>query len=290
MNTPEPGVYEDVPADEYHSWNAVSNSRLSLLHQSPMHYLHGGKEQTQEMRFGTLVHSGLLEPASIPARYKVMPSFHLDSANRTKDFQSSTSRSTAYVKDRVAEFFDDYPDFEIVDQEKYDEMTEIVAAISEHDLAKKFFRKGQTELSIVWDDVSGFRCKCRIDWLTTQIVADFKTTGDVASFERTIAKFGYHRQMVFYMRGLEAVGLGCRVPWLIAADKKSPIGIRCAPMDEDALVVGRREINQLLARLAECHASGEWPGYESPRSWCLPQWYSELGAVELVINGEQFSV
>lgn len=290
VNTPQPGIYEDVPAEEYFSWDAVSNSRLSLLHKSPMHFQHGFQESTPAMQFGTLCHAGVLEPESIKSRYKVMPNYALDPGNRTEKYESSTSRATKYVRQREADFREDFSDFEIVDQSRYDEMSQIVSGLTAHPLAKKLFRKGQTELSLVWEDKSGFVCKCRIDWMTTKIFADLKITADVVNFERSIAKFGYHRQMAFYLRGLQAVGLEDREPWIVAADKCLPVGIRCAPISEDALVIGRREIDRLLKRLAECQESGEWPGYESPRAWNLPHWYSESSAVELVINGEQVSV
>ena len=31
MATPKPGIYEGIEPEEYYSWDAVSNSRLSLL-------------------------------------------------------------------------------------------------------------------------------------------------------------------------------------------------------------------------------------------------------------------
>lgn len=289
---PKPGIYEVTP-EEYFSWDAVSNSRLSLLAKSPKHYKHGFKASTNAMRLGTLVHNGVLEPLAIIQRYAVIPDYSSHPDNKTAAGARSWSSSTGFVKQMEEQFRTLNFDKLIVGKEEYDRMIGMAGAIAECKTASELFRDGQAELSIVWEDASGFLCKARIDWLknTKRVMVDLKTTLDAASFEKSMASYGYHRQMAFYRRGLETLGFTDVVPWVVAVDKEAPYGVRAAPISEDALAVGRREVEHLLGVLVECSFENKWPGYESPREWNLPAWYSEKGdAMELVIAGESVSV
>jgi len=289
--TPTPGIHAAVPFDEYLQWDAVSNSRLSLLKRSPKHFRHGFGEETEAMRFGTLTHSGVLEPLSIALRYAVMPDYTSHPDNVTKTGARSFSR-TDFVRLKEEAFTRLHFDKQIVTRKQYDDMVGIASAIAECHEAKALLRDGQSELSVVWEDRCGLLCKCRIDWLQLGCMRmiDLKTTADAMRFDKAIANYGYHRQMAFYLRGLGAHGLGDITPWIVAVEKDAPFGCRAAPMSEDALSVGCREIDELLSQLVDCHMSGEWPGYQSPGLWSLPTWYGGEDTVELIVGGESLRV
>lgn len=71
---PEVGIYEDVPADTYHAWDAASNSRLSHLLRSPAHCreaIDNPPDPTPAQILGTAAHYCILEPDLFEQRYTV---------------------------------------------------------------------------------------------------------------------------------------------------------------------------------------------------------------------------
>ena len=281
MATPKPGIHEGIEPEEYYSWDAVSNSRLSLLKRSPAHYKHGFTEQTDAMRLGTLVHTGVLEPLAIAQRYVFMPNYANHPDNVTGTGARSFASTTTFVKKMEEQFRQLHFDKQIITKSEYDLMIGMANALAACEPAKQLLRDGKSELSLVWEDSCGLLCKCRIDWIKPGIFADLKTCGDASKFEKSIADYGYHRQMAFYQRGLQAVGIDDVHPWMIAVDKTAPFGVRCAPMAEKALETGRREIDELLTLLVDCQRSNSWPGYESPEAWELPAWYGPSDATDV---------
>src|ERR1700722_18275726 len=75
-DSPEPGIYFNMPVDEYHRIPALSNSGIKQLLVSPLNYWHHNlnpdrteERDTAAQRFGTATHCRLLEPACFPERY-----------------------------------------------------------------------------------------------------------------------------------------------------------------------------------------------------------------------------
>lgn len=272
---PAPGLYENVPAEDYFAWDAVSNSRLNLLRKSPKHYQFGFVESTGAMLLGTLVHSGVLEPLSIAKRYVFMPDYSNHPENVTGNGDRSFSSATKFVKSMQETFRRLHHDKEIVSEEQYNQMVGIATSLTENDIARQLLRDGKSEVSLVWDDpLTGLRCKARADWLKPGVMVDVKTTMDAAEFERSIVRYGYHRQMAFYQRGLKMHGIDV-MPWIICVEKSAPFGCRCAPMEDAALKIGAKEIDGLLCQLVECQESNCWPGYPNPETWSCPDWYRQ---------------
>ena len=107
MSLPEMGLHEGVPFDIYQSWDAVSNSRLSLFNISPAHYQVGYKPSTKSMDVGSVVHSVVLEDQ----KFAVIPPFNLDEpdedgkgGNKDAKGKPSTSKNTTYYKHKVELF------------------------------------------------------------------------------------------------------------------------------------------------------------------------------------------
>lgn len=275
---PAPGIHENVPFDVYRSWDAVNNSLLTQLRRSPAHAkasIDGllPDEQSPSLRLGSLIHTGVLEPGELESRYAVMPQFELDPQNRTKDGRQTTSKATGYYKDCVDEWLASTgaAGRQIVSQDEFDTMRGVIRSIAAHSGASELLATpGLAECAIVWDDEAGVRCKSRLDKLAIgarRIVVDLKTTRDAATFERSVWAYGYHRQGAFYLRGSGAENFV-----IVAVETSPPYGVRVAPMSQRALDAGRKEIDELLATFAACQRSGEWPGYDDPLSWDLPDW------------------
>lgn len=259
MNTqqptpPEPGIHHDVPFEEYLAWPYVNNSSLSYAARSMAHYRYAPpQEPSQAMRFGSLVHCGKLEPAAIGTRYAVMPDF-AEEIRKEDGSRYSNVRATKAYKEAVAAWRKTIGDRQECSPEELEVMLGIVQSLVMHDQSRLWLcSEGPCEVSIVWDDPStGIRCKGRIDKLcvvnNTPLLVDLKTTRDASDFERSIARFAYHRQAAFYGDGLTALTASDNRFALVIVEKEKPFGVRAALMSEEARCKGREEYQSLLAQ------------------------------------------
>ncbi len=80
----EPGIYTNVPAEEYFGWEAMNRSTLEHAGRSMLH-LHAAMttpaESSDAMDLGTALHCAVLEPDAFSRRYVVAPK--VDRADRT---------------------------------------------------------------------------------------------------------------------------------------------------------------------------------------------------------------
>ena len=270
--TKSPGIYR-ISAEEYHSIDAVSNSALSLLAESPRHLLYRREHPlspTPAMRLGTLLHAAILEPGRVAEKFEVCPNFHLDDRNRTSAGARSNSKSTEWARSKFAEHAAAHTGKEIVSADIFEKMSLRAASLSCCRSAMDCLTGGEAELSAVWaDGVTSLLCKGRADYVTSTRVVDLKTTAGGATFDHVIGQRGYHRQMAHYQRGI-----GTHLePWIIAIDSLPPHCVRCAPVSSAAIIAGKAELDNLLRTLRNCEVSGVWPGYKSPCEWTVPDRY-----------------
>jgi hypothetical protein len=291
--TPEPGIYEDVAFGDYLSWEAVSNSKLSLLAKSPRHYQLGyAKEPTPAMRLGSLYHCGVLEPLMFADRYAICPDFHLDAENCTQGGATSRATTTKYVKDRMDEFRALCDGREIVPREWYDETIALVRELNENELARKLLNDtGPREVSIVWEE-DGVLCKARIDKLafTLRTIVDLKSTAAVNEFTKAIGRYGYHRQMAHYQAGWKELTGDTLHTALIAVESSAPHAVQAAPLSDEAMIAGREERQRLMDLLRVCMDTGNWPGMPNPEFWNVPEWALNQEPIELILNGQSIEV
>jgi hypothetical protein len=292
--TPEPGIYQGVPFVDYLAWDAVSNSRLNLAKRSLAHFRFAKfRPPTKALRLGQFIHCGILEPLAVAMRYVVRPEFEKDSRNVTKDGKPSTSK-TGWVEEQLKVFRAANEGKELIDRQSYDKLLGVNRALYQHERTREWLtERGETEVSLAWrDPETGLLCKARLDHRTQPRITDLKTTADALKFSKSIAGFGYHRQAAHYTNGWEVL-TGEILPFgLIAVEPAGePFPVRTAPLNEDAMEVGRSEVRGLLRAIANAYERDEWPSYENPKSWVLPAYY-EAGDtdIELIIGGQSVSI
>jgi hypothetical protein len=281
--TPTPGIYHNVPADEYFAWRAVNNSSLTYLARSPMHYRYQPPmDATAAMWFGTLGHCGVLEPEALKERYDIIPD--LINEKTGKPYGVQTQKYLNHVME-----FKEKSGREVATKSDFTDMLRIVTAVHGNEFARQYLcPRGKSEVCVVWEDPdSRVLCKARCDkWDGVATICDLKTTKDASDFERSIAKFAYHRQAAFYSDGMTvATGTPHRFG-IVAVEKTEPFGCRGGFMSQAAVAQGRREYKRLLLQLAECRLKNEWPGYTDPDEWTLPAWAIETEEPALSLNGE----
>ena len=160
----DPGIYLDVSFEEYLAWPCVNNTLLSHAVRSMAHFHLAEQtpvdEPTESMRFGSLVHAGVLQPESLV----VMPPFE-DEVRREDGSQYANPKATAAYKQRVAEYEAANGSKQIVSEAEYERICGIRESLANNDRAVQYLcDNGQVELSLVWEDPdSGIRCKARLD-------------------------------------------------------------------------------------------------------------------------------
>lgn len=256
-----------LPAEQYHAMKDVlSNSMLSQFLISPAHlqaYLRNGIDTTPAMELGSLIHTCVLEPECLDKEYVVAPKFD----KRTKEGKAG---SEAFQAANVGK--------KMIDQETYERVSKIIESVYSHDAASAFLQSGKPEGCLFWtDEKTGVKCRARLDYYRKDqaSLVDVKTTVDARAnaFQKSVAVYGYHRQLAFYARGLKANGLPVDRHILIAVEKDDPFGVMVYEMDPTSLIHADAEIDYAFEQYAECLKTGLWPSYTNEiQQLSLPAW------------------
>ncbi len=264
--------------EEYHAHPATSKSSLDLISRSPLHYWSRyldprrvATEPTAAMRLGTAVHTHVLELNAWDSRYVIAP--------------AAIDRRTKAGKEQWTAFETQAGGRDIISRDDYQLMIDMGLAVSRHRAAAWLLHglPGKAETTHMWfDKETGIQCKCRPDWLSDdgKTIVDLKTTEDASKkeFQRSIAKWGYHRQASWYLDGVEqATGTRPEQFIFVCVEKKAPYAVAVYVADPLMIEAGAKATGEALRKLAECKASDKWPSYSdeveliSLPPWMLPK-------------------
>lgn len=276
IEPPAPGIYENVPMDLYHRWNAVSNSRLTLLNRSPAH-LHEAitnpKPSTPAQVLGTVTHAAILEPSRFQKVYVVGP----EGDKRTKE-----------VRVAYEALEKQYGEAYVLRPKEMAMCVGVSASIHNHVRAHALLSgPGYNELTLVWrDEETGLTCKARLDRISPLIdggaIVDGKSTRDarMRPFAKAIYQYGYHRQGAMYVPGARTLGLDVSHYAIIAYEKEAPYPVAVYRLDEGAMDAGDVEVRKLMRLYADCLSKGKWPTTPSYSDLIedisIPSWAFEM--------------
>lgn len=261
---------QSISREEYDRIDAVNQSRLKLFSRSPAHarqmILHP-PAPTAAMTLGQAVHAAVLGPAE----------FKLDFAAAPK-----IDRRTKAGRTQWDEFVDANEEKIVLTDDEYNQCLAISRAVWSNPTAAELLSgQGTNELTCQWTD-TGLACKSRIDRFSSiggkPAVIDLKTTRDAGpdAFGREIAKYLYHLQAAWYLRGLRALSDMPRRFMIIAAEKTPPYCTCIYEVEGAALLEGDRLATEYLGRYAHCLDTDQWPGYPAGIIAAqLPRWAVE---------------
>jgi hypothetical protein len=249
----------DMPAEEYHASQAVSNSMLSTLAISPAHCyaLHidpqrPERKPTKPMSLGNLAHAMILEPHTVKNRFVVKPPGMTFSTKAGKAFRDSVAQGAS-----------------IVSTEEFNAAQHQRNAVMRVAILRELLSSGKPEVSLFWTDAAtGLQCKARPDWLhftnrNKVIALDLKTISELGekSVDRAITAYGYHRQRAHYVNGLRACGLNVEEFGFAFVTSSYPYIAVAHLLDDETLNQGHDEIDELLSTFADCTKTGHWPAF-----------------------------
>lgn len=272
-------------SSDYHANTAVSHSKLETFRRRPALYHKRyiakqivADEPSAAFRIGSAVHCSVLEPAEWAHRYAIKPE-GID--RRTKD-----------GKERWAQFEQQNGGKTIIDQDESALVLQMTDAVRQNPLAAQLLGRGVPEAT--WRTGGTMPLQCRTDWFNPEgcdltdgrpYVADLKTVESLddetfANFERSVFRFGYHRQAGFYLPLISELWSKPVFDFFfIAVEKCEPFGVAVYRMSDAAAALGQDETLDDLRRLKRCYDSKEWPNIEPiVRDLGVPNWYGKGGA------------
>lgn len=263
------GIFPGLPHDVYRKAPGTSQSMLKDFdsHATPLHFKNAEpKKPTEDMEFGTICHTAVLEPKQLPVAYYLQHESYPDGAiypsddGKLKPWHGGSSWCKAWEKD--------HSDRPVIDREKEDRIPKIVERVSLLEPFRFALEKGQREVSFFkQDEETGLLLKARADVFVLTVggekwIFDLKKVQAGAASEEEFGKhaldLGYHIQAASYMAITGAV----KFIFVVFDDAKPFDAIQYEP-DQEMLDFGRMEWRRILERYAACVKSDSWPGYAS---------------------------
>lgn len=269
---PPPGVYENMPAEQYHAIDALNATTIGHFCKSGLHgshYLTSEQgEPTAAMIFGSAFHSAVLEPKDFSKRMQI----HEDIGPASE------------VKHRKMQA--EHPEAIILRKGWNDQIENMAGNIHAHTAASHLLHEveGKNELTLIWNmerEIDGkiitVPCKARIDRFVPKFtpiegmgevsgIIDAKTAkdADAHSFEKAIADRGYHRQAAWYLTGAIACGLMESFHdysyIIVACEKTAPYPVATYPITSAALEQGLTQCVEGVRAYLKFRLHGYAPG------------------------------
>lgn len=270
MTPMKPGIYNDLPADQYHADPAYSFSAIKQAMRSPAHlkaWLTAPPEQTPAMRIGTLTHLAVLQPDLFGSTTAVAPIVD----RRTKEGKSIWEQFQAQNTGK-----------EIITNDEREQLTAMRDSVRIHPAASALLGEGTAEVSVFNQCVeTGLPLKARMDWVRENAIVDLKTTEDAspAGFAKSVSNYRYDLQAAHYRRMLKLQGRG-ELPYiLIAVEKEAPFAVAVYRLDEGDLTLADMQMQQQLRAIASCCEFNSWPAYSREvETLTLPKWHNQKAA------------
>ena len=271
-------------AHVYRAMPGLNKSSIEQILRCPLEYklgLETPTEATPAMAFGTIVHSMILEPETVDSLYHVMQASATTKAGKAERAQAIEEGKT------------------IVSAADFAKAKAMQARVQAHPAASWLLGlPGHSEVSMFWEmqteDGRTRQCKARADAIAHvpgagEIIIDLKThSGAVspAEIEKTVARFGYHRQAAWYADGYERItGRPCVGFYFIFISTAAPYLVTAGKMGDEAQAVGWGDCLKAEKILHECEESGKWPGYADQLvEFDLPAWCYKKAAEEMEIS------
>ena len=238
-----PGVKKTI--HKYLKIDAVNWSLLKEMARSPLHFAHrkvNPREDSTGLARGRAVHTATLEPELFPKEYVI--------------FAGKTRQGKIWEAFKKAN-----ADKTILKQNEYDKVWACAERIHKHPVVKELFESNKFvfEKTFTWKDpVTGLKCKCRVDGISSRVLFDLKTSGDIdaRAFGRIATRLLYHGQLAMYGDGSKHKG----ETLIIAAEPEPPYDVAVYELGEDEIAIGQELYQGLLTRVVQCQAANDWPG------------------------------
>ena len=282
-----PGIYSGISLDDYHRGDICDGPSISstilrdVSTKSPAHAFaksalnpNGGEqEETEAMSLGSALHWVVAREPGFGERFVIRPETFRGSkwnGNRTE------------CKDQLKRWKRD--NMTVLTEKNVEQLQGMSATLSVHPMFLAGILRGRLEQSAFWiDKETGLWCKIRPDAMPNDSgdYADLKTTQSVIyrDLQNTIVTYAYHQQGALILEGARALGLEAASFTLVWVESAPPYAVRVTQLKDDDLARGHKQNVAARRIVADCLASGVWPGPGDGRDDAeyidLPDWKRE---------------
>jgi hypothetical protein len=238
---------------EYYSREALSNSGIKQLMQSPEHYITWRKKEhkgSKSLRIGEMVHYILLTPEVIRDEVEVFPG------------KSLTTKSAD--KFRLL-----HPKKFILTQEEYDIACKVAQKVLQNNKICKFLGLPGEREKDIYVEVDGVPGKALYDFINPRMILDVKTSSEFGeyikkadNFKKKFRLYGYHIQAAWYQRVAEIHDGIRRKVYFLVIEMEEPYCAKIMSPDQTLIdYAWYVHCRKAIDLYRDCMASKEWPGY-----------------------------
>lgn len=281
-----PGVYDNLQADDYHRVLGLTKTGLTMLRKSPAHFWHWLNSESEAssgaMDLGTATHTLVFEPHKWQDEITVIPE---DAPKKPSSVQRNAKKPS---DDTIAavKWWDDFQaqaTGRAVITAEQDSLSRAMAhAVRTHaDVAPYLTHpSAKAEVSIVCNErVNGLdiSCKGRCDLITMDgtTIVDLKTCQDSSSegFGKSFMSYGYWMQAAHYIAIARKMGLPIERFIFVACESSAPHAVALYELDAQSLDRAFAIRQRLIETLSDCIARNEFPAYQrGVKPLTLPHW------------------
>lgn len=276
----EPGVYVGIPLEEYHNnlnlLDAPSVSKSSLKHllpslggcpkqfwnlwrQNPNHIT---PKATKALSLGKAVHALLLGDEVFSEKFAVHPATYEGPDRKKNIVEKPWNRSATYCSEW--EEAQEKAGKVIVSPDDIEKIRRIAEDAARDPMVQQGILNGAVERSFfIKDERTGLWFKSRPDNDAVDgFFADLKTTSSMSEsfIRRQIKDNGYFIQAGGVRRAARELDLPFDSFWNVYVSTGDTPDTQAIELDPEDLDLGERVIRHGLDTIAECMASGIWPG------------------------------
>ena len=235
---------------EYRAFPALNQSAAKHLLVSAAHYqayINAPHEETKALRFGTFVHSAILEPHTLNDLYATAPDLDKRTKQGKEDWAAFATANAGKT---------------ILDAEE-SATGHLVASFARIALKNHGVKFDETEV-MYHVDYNGIPLKAAIDGVAGDYLWDIKTTDDAsaAGMLKAIRNYRYNLQAYWYRLVYElATGkrpLGFR---FLFVEKEPPYATAVCEIGPELMSWAVSDFEKAVSLYRQCSETGVWPAY-----------------------------
>lgn len=268
----EPGIFPQLSMNDYLSMQFLSSGLVNtILSSSPYHAKweqeHRVFDDTKASDAGSAIHSALLEGIDlleiiVPEDYRSKPNKANPEGAIPKGWTNNAiraARDEARINGKIPILKDDAQNVRNAVDAACEFMNKNGCEIQD------CFMDGAPEVTGIWAEDEVF-AKMRCDWLSDKWHISVKTTEGSANPEswvrRQMGPMGYDVQLMFYERGLLALGRNVESRILLI-EQKPPYGCAVFGLAPSRSEYAAARCNRAIETWKACVKSGRYPAYSA---------------------------
>lgn len=230
--------------ETYRAHPGINATAIKAGARSMLHMRHAmtkrDDDKTPAMEWGTLVHAFLLGEAD---RFIAYPG----AVRRGKEYDAFARQA--------------HEGAHIVTERQLANLRAIHARVHSQ-VETAICLHGKQEQPITWNDPIAGPSKALVDVLANGMIVDLKTAKEIGDRQFTSASWsmGYHLQLAWYRRGVQAVtGDRCACN-ILAVESAAPFDVCLYQIDPGLLDWAESECLRIASKYRECEKAGNFPG------------------------------